>query len=78
MLEELIQVLFQVKSKAVAKLVINMPTDVSTIRPLPNGLARFLASSRKSKKAKADISCIPLAKKVAMTTNGRHSTCVDS
>ena len=32
MLEELIRVLFQVKSKAVAKLVINMPTDVSNIK----------------------------------------------
>ena len=50
MLEELIRVLFQVKSKAVAKLVINMPTDVSSIKPLPNGLARFLAGTRKSKK----------------------------
>lgn len=28
-LEELIRVLFQMKSKAVARLVINMPTDVS-------------------------------------------------
>ena len=50
MLEELIQVLFQVKSKAVAKLVINMPTDVSSMNPWPNGLASFYASERKSKK----------------------------
>ena len=82
-LEELIRVLFQVKSKAVAKLVINMPTDVSSVKPWPTpALAkRTRTFPRKytqiKKKFKADIFCMPLIKKVAITTNGRHSTCVD-